>query len=71
MNTKPIDPYVLVIMIKRLLNFPYAKICRHSVAADLLDRLERAGAPVSMELAKAIIDANDERALTLLEETHW
>jgi hypothetical protein len=63
---KPIDPAILVKMIERLLNFPFATICRHSVAADLLDQLGRHGAPVTDDLARAIVGADDETALRLL-----
>jgi hypothetical protein len=63
---KDIEPRVLLTMIERLLKFPFPQICRHSVACDLLDQLERHGAPVSQDLAKAIVNADDETALTLL-----
>lgn len=63
---QPIDPSVLVTMIDRLMRFPFPTICRHSVAADLLDRLELQGAPVSVELARAIVSADDETVLELL-----
>jgi len=66
MTVQPIEPSVLVTMIERLLKFPYPQICRHSVAGTLLDHLERAGAPVSKELARAVVQADDELALALL-----
>lgn len=64
---KPIDPAVLVTAIRQLLGFPFPTICRHSVAADLLAILEDHGAPVSEELAGAVIRAEDAEALVLLE----
>ena len=55
-------------LIKRLLKFPNPTICRHLVAASLLDILERGGTGVSEELAKAVVGADDELALLLLEK---
>lgn len=63
---KPIEPEILVKMIERLLKFPFATICRHSVASDLLDQLERHGAVISHDLARAIVGADDDTALRLL-----
>lgn len=63
---KPIDPAILVTAVQRLLEFPFATICRHSVACDLLDILERHGAPITPELAAAVVRAHDDEALALL-----
>ncbi len=58
-------------MIKRLLSFPYPTICRHSVAADLLSLLEESGEEITdsfAELAKHIIEAQDQEALHYLSQ---
>jgi hypothetical protein len=58
---------VLIALIKRTIKFPYPQICKHLVACDLLQILEEAGNPVSQELARAVVRAEDERAVKLLE----
>jgi len=56
----------IIHIIERMMRFPYPTICRHSVAADLLSLLEEYGRPVSTELARAIVQADDDTALVLL-----
>jgi len=58
----------LISCIKRMLVFPNATICRHAVALDILSILERYGFSVSVELADAILNANDEVSLDLLND---
>lgn len=55
-------------IIVQLLNFPYSQICRHSVALSLLSLIEEYGGNVSEELARAITDADDEKALDLMDK---
>jgi hypothetical protein len=55
-------------MIASLLRFPFPTVCRHLVAADLLSALEEAGLGIPQELARAVVAADDENALTLLEQ---
>lgn len=54
--------------VRNAIDFPYPQICKHSVAADLLSLLEKHGVPISKELADAVVQADDERALSLLRE---
>jgi hypothetical protein len=56
----------LLRMVRRLLEFPYPQICRHSVACDLLSLLEEHGYPVTDGLAAAVVRADDGKALELL-----
>lgn len=63
---RPIPPAVLVTAIRKLLEFPFPQICRHSVACDLLEILEKYGAEVPEELARAVVQADDETALDAL-----
>ena len=63
-----VDPRLLVTAIRRLLNFPFPQICRHSVACDLLSILEISGLTVSQELAGAVVRAEDDAALAFLPE---
>ena len=61
-------PAALVLrLVDRLLRFPFPTICRHAVAGDLLDALERSGFPLTQELAEAVVKAQDDRALRLLK----
>lgn len=65
MINKTVPIYVLETMVKKLLEFPYPQICRHSVAYDLLSIIEEYGGDVPNELAQAVTQADDERALEL------
>lgn len=54
--------------VKRALEFPFPQICKHMVAADLLSLLEERGLPIPDELAKAVVQADDETAIELIDE---
>ena len=54
-------------MIRGLLNFPYPQICRHAVALDLLNLLEQNGATLNSDMVIHIVQADDEKALALVE----
>ena len=53
-------------LVKQLVEFPGAHICKHLAAADVLSFIEAHGGHVSRELAGAVVDAEDEQALRLL-----
>lgn len=55
-------------LILKLIRFPRPIICKHAVALDLLDACGRAGHAIPVELVKAIIDSDDERAEKILIE---
>lgn len=57
---------VILEMVRGLLRFPYPKICRHLVAAELLSALDEAGYPISLSAISATFNARDEEALELL-----
>lgn len=54
-------------VVKKLIEFPYPQVCRHYVAANLLDLLERKGYSLSSSLAKSVVKCDDERALLEIE----
>jgi hypothetical protein len=55
-----------------MIRVPRAQICKHLVAADILSLIIEHGGNVSSELAAAVVGAEDERALELLEkEVRW
>lgn len=54
---------LLVEAVRNLLKFPYSRICKHLVVADLLSILEQHGVPITEETVKAVIIADDETAL--------
>lgn len=56
----------IIKLVEGCLKLPYPRICRHQVALDLLDVLERSGEYISPVLAKAICDAEDNKALDIL-----
>ena len=58
----------IVRIVDGLLKFPFPQICRHSVALDLLSLLKENGIDVSEELAVAVIKADDDTALSLIED---
>ena len=49
-----------------LIEFPQPTICKHYVAAKVLSTMNDLGLEVSGELALAVVNADDEKALTLL-----
>lgn len=67
---QPIKYDDILEIIEGLIKFPYAQICRHSDALELLNLCEEKGLTISGELAKAICNAStgDEKALELLKE---
>lgn len=67
-NIEPITEKDIYKLIKRLVNFPYPQICIHSVACDLLSLLESKGHPIDNELARALVFADDELSLSILEK---
>lgn len=58
-------------MIVSLIKFPYSHICRHLVICDLLSLIEEYGGNIPYELGKAVAQANDERALELINEMDY
>lgn len=60
----PLD--VVLNEVRWLLDFPFPQVCRHLVAGRLLDQLERHGYPLTNGLARAVVRAEDEKALELL-----
>lgn len=50
-----------------LIRHRHAQVCKHWAATVILDAAERAGVEVSMELAAAVVDGDDETALRWLE----
>jgi len=58
----------LLLEVKRMVNFPFAQICRHSVALNILSLMEKHGYIIPNDLAKAICNGSngDEEALEIL-----
>jgi hypothetical protein len=54
-------------MIKEMAEFPFSKICKHSVSLKFLSILESKGINFDIELAKAICDSDDEQTLKIIE----
>jgi hypothetical protein len=55
-------------MVEFLVKYPTRSISRHYVAATILDLLEQNGMALPTELAKAVVDCDDELALIELEK---
>ena len=56
----------IIAMIEDMATFPYPQICRHLVALNLIDILEKHGEPITEDfkaLAKSFCQANDQKAL--------
>lgn len=54
--------------IRNVIDFPYPQICKHLVAGELLSVLETHGLVVPAALSRAVISADDDRAIAILEE---
>ena len=53
--------------VKALVSFPNSLMCKHHAACEILQAMEDIGISLNSHLVKAIVDANDEDALFLLE----
>lgn len=61
---------VLLEMARNVVQFPFATICVHSVAADLLSVLEQHGLPPDADFkaaAKHVVNAHDVEAVAALD----
>jgi hypothetical protein len=68
-NIRPNLPHLTVLeLMRKLINFPRPEICKHSVVCDLLSALEAEGMPVSEDLAGAVVNADDEGSLAILDK---
>jgi hypothetical protein len=54
--------------ISKVISFPQPQMCKHLIAADLLSLLIKHGIEVSSDLAEAVVGADDETALRLLND---
>lgn len=55
-------------LIRNLISFSDRKICKHKVAIDILNLIEKSGNKISGELVRSIINADDETTLELLKK---
>jgi hypothetical protein len=56
--------------VRWLLKFPSSQVCRHLIAGRLLNILEKHGYPLTADLAGAVVRAEDDQALAILESAH-
>ncbi len=56
----------LKLLVAKFVAFPFAKVCKHWAAGEVLQLMESWEMEVSNELAKAVVSADDEEALRLL-----
>ena len=68
MAEKEITPEDILLEIEKLLKYPNSHICKHHVCCNLLDMLERHGCKLSLNLVRAVVEANDEDALKIIKE---
>jgi len=62
------DNRLILEVVKRLIEWPTARVCRHYVAATILNYMEQGGFPLTGEFAKAVVDADDEAAKKIVNE---
>lgn len=55
--------------IKRLLGFLHPQVCRHAVVLDLLNIMEECGCELNKEFVKAVVEADDDKALQMIWES--
>lgn len=60
----------LLLEVKHMVNFPFAQICRHSVALNILSLMEKHGYVIPNGLAKAICNGcnGDAEAMDILQK---
>lgn len=67
-STIPAIPgYEVLRMVRKSLQFPYSKVCIHSVACDLLSLLEKHGWAIPDGLADAVVRCHDDVAIGFLD----
>ena len=49
------------------INHPFSKICKHQAALEVLNLLEKNGVDINETLVRAIVDCDDEAAITILK----
>jgi hypothetical protein len=54
--------------IRKIIEFPQPVVCKHWAALVLLEVLNNQGVELPEDLVKAIVDADDETSLSLLED---
>lgn len=58
----------LLKLVRQTIEFPFAQVCKHFVAGNMLDTMERLGFPLTHELVKHVLKAHDEESLTILDQ---
>jgi hypothetical protein len=48
---------------RRVIAYPFPQICKHLVASNMLSDMEELGFDVTQEVARAVVQADDEAAL--------
>jgi hypothetical protein len=48
---------------RRVIAYPFPQICKHLVASNMLSDMEQLGFDVTQEVARAVVQADDEAAL--------
>ena len=54
-------------LVEILINHPFSKICKHQAALEVLNLLEKNGVDINETLVRAIVDCDDEAAITILK----
>ena len=55
-------------LIRHMLGFPFPRICRHTVALEVIDYMEKNGFEFPNEFVKAVVQCDDELAEKLLDD---
>lgn len=48
---------------RAVLRYPFAQVCKHLIAANMLSNMEEIGFDVPHDLAKAVVQCDDDEAL--------
>lgn len=48
---------------RRVIEYPFPQICKHLVASNILSDMEELGFEVTQEVARAVVESDDEAAL--------
>lgn len=48
---------------RRVIGYPFPQICKHLVASNMLSDMEELGFEVTQEVARAVVQSDDEAAL--------
>ena len=70
METTRFSDSQLLVLVRKILMHRGGQVCKHTIAADVLELMEQGGYPLNEQvpLVSAVVEADDETALKILND---